>query len=315
MLCGLPGSGKSTYAEKLKNDNYIVLSSDQMRIELYGDINHQDNNGELFQELYRRAKQYLNQGFNVVIDATNINQRRRIHFVNEFKKFNKEIIYFNTPYQECYWMNFKRDRKVPHEVMDRMYKTLHIPIVEEGWDKIIVVHFENDYCKDDRRELELLIQQDSSYEALFELLNDYKVFNDIYELPHDSSYHSFSVSRHTYHVWRYVLENYYEEDRLIMLWAALLHDIGKAKCKNFKDGSRYANFIGHENVSAQLAFNYLRLFGYEDDFILKVAKICLLHMKLLNVNDDERDEKLFNFVGEETYNKLLFFKKADVQAK
>lgn len=39
MLVGLPGSGKSTYAEKLKEKGYIIHSSDAIREELTGDIN------------------------------------------------------------------------------------------------------------------------------------------------------------------------------------------------------------------------------------------------------------------------------------
>lgn len=38
MLVGLPGSGKSTYAEELKREGYIIHSSDAIREELTGDI-------------------------------------------------------------------------------------------------------------------------------------------------------------------------------------------------------------------------------------------------------------------------------------
>jgi HD superfamily phosphohydrolase YqeK len=69
--------------------------------------------------------------------------------------------------------------------------------------------------------------------------------------------------------------------------AALLHDIGKGFCKNFKDGSKYANFYGHENVSAQLAIIYLLKCGFDHESILKIAMYIRLHMHILKIEDVE----------------------------
>lgn len=57
MLVGIPGSGKSTYADKLVKDNpeIIVHSSDKLREELYGDSSIQGDNGKLFEELHKKA--------------------------------------------------------------------------------------------------------------------------------------------------------------------------------------------------------------------------------------------------------------------
>ena len=53
MMVGLPGSGKSTYAEKLsKERSAIICSSDKVREDLYGDENSQSNNDEVFKLLY-----------------------------------------------------------------------------------------------------------------------------------------------------------------------------------------------------------------------------------------------------------------------
>ena len=50
ILCGIPGSGKTTYAKKYieNNANTIHLSSDAIRKELYGDESVQGNPGEVF---------------------------------------------------------------------------------------------------------------------------------------------------------------------------------------------------------------------------------------------------------------------------
>ena len=45
MMIGLPGSGKTSYAKKyLMNNNTVYLSSDQIRIDMFGyeDQNHND---------------------------------------------------------------------------------------------------------------------------------------------------------------------------------------------------------------------------------------------------------------------------------
>ena len=51
MLTGLPSSGKSKIANDYKNMGYKVHSSDELRIELFGDVKYQNNNGKLFEEL------------------------------------------------------------------------------------------------------------------------------------------------------------------------------------------------------------------------------------------------------------------------
>ena len=56
MLVGLPASGKSTYAEKLRKDGYHIHSSDKIREELTGDVNSQDKNTDVFVELHKRVK-------------------------------------------------------------------------------------------------------------------------------------------------------------------------------------------------------------------------------------------------------------------
>ena len=50
MLIGIPGSGKSTWAETHKEEyNYNILSSDALRIELFNDVNFQKDNAQVVQ--------------------------------------------------------------------------------------------------------------------------------------------------------------------------------------------------------------------------------------------------------------------------
>ena len=78
MLCGLPASGKSTYAKELsKQENANLHSSDNMRKILFGDENVNDKNEEVFSMLHKQIKLDLIDNKNVVYDATNINYKRR----------------------------------------------------------------------------------------------------------------------------------------------------------------------------------------------------------------------------------------------
>ena len=74
-LVGIPASGKSTFANEHINENTIWISSDNIRKEIYGAETHQDNNIEVFEMMYKRTKEALNSGVNVIYDATNISIR------------------------------------------------------------------------------------------------------------------------------------------------------------------------------------------------------------------------------------------------
>jgi predicted kinase len=337
-LVGIPGSGKSTKAKEIldENQNTVLISSDAIREEL-GDVNDQSKNDKVFELYYKRAEESLKEGKDVILDATNTTVKSRRIAVERLKKHvtTIEAHYFNVDYWTSWGRNCKRDRFVPEHVIERMYKSLQIPTYAEGFDQI-VFHNEKEKMDENKivtysrsgmifisslKELEDFISLNQKYERI---MGEQKYFahdlHDIWELPQDNSFHSFSVSRHTYHVWKYILENYNGEDKIAMLWSGLFHDVGKAFCKNFKkyeDGtvSRYANFIGHENVSAQLAATRLSQY-YDTEFVLKVVEIIQYHMRLMQVGDSEKSiNKLQKFVGVELMNKLEFFYEADTSAK
>ena len=67
LLCGIPGSGKTTWAKNYisKNPDFVHLSSDAIRAELYGDENIQGNPVEVFTLMQKKAVESLNAGYNV----------------------------------------------------------------------------------------------------------------------------------------------------------------------------------------------------------------------------------------------------------
>jgi predicted kinase len=323
MMVGLPASGKTTLAKQLaKTENAVVLSSDDLRVEMFGDVSHQEDNNEIFEEMNERTNELLSKGQNVIYDATNLNRKRRKHLINHVIKANKKIVYYlNESLETVIYRNSSRkERIVPNEVIKRMYKTLQIPVKNEGWDDVIFTGVENGYyLKKYRSQLETLIMKVPDHDKLFKELAVYiRDFDTVYNLPHDSSYHSFSVSRHIYHVYKYIFENYKEKDKLVMLWAALFHDLGKAFCKSFVNykgkETRYAHFIGHEFVSSQQAAWWLTVLGYDDQFVKDVSTLVQFHMIPMKASEKKLNE-VKQLIGKNLFEKLMFLHEADMQAK
>lgn len=328
MLVGLPASGKSTWS--IENQHKLqakILSSDKIREELLGDVNNQEKNTDIFTYMYEQAKLLLKSGVNVIIDATNISMKRRIAFNKDFKDYTRNVIYFNSSRNTCLLHDEYRDRTVGREVIDKMYHNLQVPTYAEGWDNIDIIY--NEYIKPfkTREQLEkMLLDKDVTYHYMFDTMNlgMFNEFQTIYEMPQDNPHHTFSVSRHIFYVYKYVYENYKwgetftKRDLLKMLWFAVLHDIGKGATKSFLtvkgEPKRYASFYGHENCSAQIGVSILHSLGYDKQFILEVAELLQLHMRLLNATE-KAENKFKRLVSEDVFSKLEFFREADTSAK
>lgn len=94
-----------------------------------------------------------------------------------------------------------------------------------------------------------------------------------------NKYHHLDAFEHTL----LVLKNS-PRDR-IASWAALLHDIGKAKTKKLKpDGS--CSFIAHEKVGAQMAYELLERFMIPKNTAATISKIIGAHMIFKQSKDD-----------------------------
>ena len=96
MLIGLPGSGKSTLASKIAKDcrNYIVVSTDSVRKEIYGDEAIQGDGNKVFERAYALIDYYLRDGYSVIFDATNVRRKSRKAFIERFKKWKDLRIIF-----------------------------------------------------------------------------------------------------------------------------------------------------------------------------------------------------------------------------
>lgn len=143
IMCGPPGSGKTTVAKKIVEDypNFVRVSANDIRKEVTGNRFDQSSNTEVFRKVYDELRDNLNKGFNVVYDATNtraIYRRKIISVVNDY--VNKIVLMVSTtPIADCIDRNANREDTVPDEIVEKMYFSLknHPPAISEGFDMIV----------------------------------------------------------------------------------------------------------------------------------------------------------------------------------
>ena len=138
LLVGVPGSGKTTWANKNHKENEVVLSSDLIRKELFNDETNQENNKLVFTTLYKRARNLIKQGKSVIIDATNVTIKDTSRALNNFANFDviKVAIVFKTATDICKFRDKNRTRTVGEEVIDKFTEKFINPTKEEGFNEI-----------------------------------------------------------------------------------------------------------------------------------------------------------------------------------
>lgn len=236
LLVGIPGSGKTTYSKKYmeQNPNTIHLSSDAIRKELYGDENIQGNPGDVFSLMQKRAVEALNNGCDVLYDATNITRKDRASIINICPKFARiECHIIWAPIEVCIERDAKRDRTVGKEVIDKMLKRFQAPFFDESIDVINVILPNN----------------------FNQTLYHNKCFDDM-KISHDNPHHTLGVFEHCQEAAKYIAELY--PTKLNEIAAAEMHDIGKPYVKAFIDSKGNpcdtAHYYQHQCLGSWLSY-------------------------------------------------------------
>ena len=140
VLVGLPGSGKSSYLERM---GVTGLSSDGIRVLLADDATDQRIHERVFQTMRYLLRQRLGIGRPVTyIDATNLRPEERGPYIGIGKSYGCELeaVFFDVPLEVCQARNAARHRVVPEDALVKMAAKLVPPSTAEGFDVVTVVN-------------------------------------------------------------------------------------------------------------------------------------------------------------------------------
>lgn len=276
VMCGLAGSGKSTLAKKISDKRDAeIISSDELRKEMFGDKTHQEDKNKLFVEYNKRIRAALERGSDVIADKTNLSIRSRRAILEAVKDLDiyKECVICNIPFEKCLENNRNRERHVPEEVIRRQLYGFQVPFLEEGWDSISILP----------RVGSIPCEQMAGFDQ-------------------KTLYHNLDLLQHSIRVAGLFGRKYPKWENL-----SLFHDVGKLYTQKIgKDG--IAHYIGHDNVGAYNILNDKRLFEID---VLPAAFLTNYHMLPFQWNTKKSQEKWRKIFGDEKYEMLLYSNECD----
>lgn len=123
MLKGLPASGKSTHARSLVDQGYVRVNKDDLRAMLHNSSWSKSNEKEVLKLRDEVIRMAVRDGKNVVVDDTNFEQvhyDRMTELAQELNA-NFEVLFIDTPVEECIKRNELRANKVPISVITKMH--------------------------------------------------------------------------------------------------------------------------------------------------------------------------------------------------
>lgn len=235
----------------------------------------------------------MKNGFKVIVDATNLNYKKRIEFLKRVCPRGEEIVstavVIATSYKTCLKRNSERDRVVPEDVIKRMRENFNFPLFQEGFYDIEIV-YNDDYTFS---------------------------YDELEDMPHDNPYHSESVLEHCNLA--YMLSE--KCDREIRI-ACKLHDIGKLETKTFVnckgEKTEIAHYYNHENVGTYNAmFNsYIKsLYNVDQYEAIEILQLINWHMLFHRIGSEKSINKYNNFLGQNFMNKLRIINFIDKQSR
>lgn len=287
ILIGLPGSGKTSYAKKqMINSNTIYLSSDDIRVEMFG-FEDQTHNSEVFNEMNDRTYMALNKGYNVIYDATNLSRKRREQLIKKAKNEGNEVnaYLFCTPINIILERNLiRQERHLPYDKLIQMIQSIECPMYYEGFNNIYLI---DGGMYNDVYDYNFLIKECKDYEQ-------------------ENPYHLETLEQHIVSATK-IAEELGEEIKLkidaeILRQAARYHDFGKIYTKQFNEKKGYYVYYGHEKVSTYLYLCHIRKQYFVDEYgrvrlsdrHYQTASLILNHMEWYRNDNMSKIKERFN---------------------
>lgn len=239
IMIGLPGSGKSTWAKNFQKENEktIVVSSDNFRAGLLGDVYDQTQNSFIIKCMFTVAAKALKEGYDVIYDMINIQREKRIKFVRDLREevgldhpFYVKGIYCVTDCRNSIRHNLARDRQVSLSDIKRASKNFDIPLVSRDCylDEIEYVTLDPIF-NSSLNEAIFAEDQSSFNEGLIKNLEDYRFCYDIKTKCFKEK--TFTITDHIFSAVTYCKKNIPKEIQgytTSILYALVFKELGRA---------------------------------------------------------------------------------------
>jgi putative nucleotidyltransferase with HDIG domain len=125
LMVGAPASGKSTMTKQLieKYPTVKVVSMDERRKEICGDVNDQSKNAKIFGWQESEVRKAMKERQSIIVDATNCTRKLRKHLWQLARENGAlcSAIYFDIKLETLLSRNAARKKRVPDDVVKRFY--------------------------------------------------------------------------------------------------------------------------------------------------------------------------------------------------
>lgn len=258
MLIGIPGCGKTSYCKtyKAENPNTIHLSSDEIRMAVTNNSPKytKEENNFVFKYMSNEALKELNNGNNVLYDATNLTRKSRKGILERLPKYCEvNAIIFTPTIEECIERDNQRESlaKVGADIIDKMVRRFQIPYFDEGFDRIDVIN---------NGLIESAAASTDSYNSAVTNM----------KINHDNKHHRLSIYDHCIEAANYAMDKNFNT---VVCRAAMYHDIGKPYCKTFvnkkSEVSKEAHYYDHQNVGAYIYLSKI----FIHDYVMSISTV------------------------------------------
>lgn len=143
VMCGVPGSGKTSFATKHAiSDHDVHISRDEIRFELIGDNEYFSMESVVYEQWTQKIAWSLHAGFDTWADATHLNPKSRktlfrqlAKYGVDFSEIEVEMIVFQIPFTVCKERNAKREGRtcVPEDALRNMANSFRPPTFDEPY--------------------------------------------------------------------------------------------------------------------------------------------------------------------------------------
>lgn len=141
LVCGIPGSGKSTWLKNHVKPGNVVISRDKIRFSLLQEgENYFAHEDEVYTILWGEMNKALKEGKNVFVDQTSLTPRSRKYLIDHAKNYDHvNIVWIKVPLETALERNENRKGTlayVPREQIRRMDMQFVEPTFDEGFNRI-----------------------------------------------------------------------------------------------------------------------------------------------------------------------------------